>query len=200
MNIILGLLWAGWLSALFMIAAPVLAEKRAEPQQGPTILSFLISATNKISVNVTIPDRFTPIAGSDKLSEAIKNGLIEFIPKKEQNFSKWSELLTIIPLNNSGIQAHTFRNSVLGELKDKTQAFTMVNSAFKNEAGYQVATAIARYQLDGRTEILYFYAISGSVNSVSIQYIRAISPKEDLAKLLNELSAFFAKQVSVIQQ
>jgi hypothetical protein len=192
-------------TALFIFSVATFAQQSPQqsPQQppaqpAPMVLSFPVNATQHISVEITIPDRFIPIVGQDKVAEAIKRGIVEFIPKTDQNLSKWTELITIIPLdNNSGIQAHTFRDAVLGELKDKTKNFIMVNSAFKNEKEYQVATALARYQLDGRTEILYFYAISGPVSSVSIQYIKAISQDEDLAKLLNELSAIFAKYVSI---
>lgn len=176
------------------------AKILALPQSAsPSILSFLVNATDKIALQVTIPDKFTPIVGEDKVDEALKNGLVEYIPKKDLNQKKWSELLTIIPLNNSSIQSHVFRDAVLGELKTKTKNFMMVNSAFKNEKSYQVATAIARYQLDGRTEIVYFYAISGPVNSVSVQYAKAIPADADLSKLLYELSAFFAKNIVILK-
>lgn len=192
----LSLLWAVLL--IFSVTGFALTQQSVSQPSAPMMLSFPINATKNISVEITIPDRFIPIVGQAKVADAIKDGIVEFIPKTDQNLSKWTELITIIPLdNNSGIQAHTFRDAVLGELKDKTKNFTMVNSAFKNEKEYQVATALARYQLDSRTEILYFYAISGPVSSVSIQYIKAISPDEDLAKLLNELSAIFAKYVAI---
>lgn len=163
-------------------------------------LLFPINAASKIAVEVTIPTRFVPIVGQDKVAEAIKNGLIEYMPKDTQDFKNWTELLTIIPLTNTaGVQAHTFRDLVLTDLRDKTSAFTMVNSAFKNEKEYQVATAIARYQLNGRTEILYFYAISGPADLVSIQYIKAISSKDDVPQLINQLSAIFAQNVKIIK-
>lgn len=163
-------------------------------------LLFTINAENKVAVEVAIPPRFVPIVGQDKVSQAIKNGLIEYMPKDNQDLKNWTELLTIIPLTNAaGVQAHTFRDLVLADLRDKTNAFTMINSAFKNEKEYQVATAIARYRLNGRTEILYFYAISGPSDLVSVQYIKAISPKENVPKLIDELSAIFAKNVKIIK-
>ncbi len=166
----------------------------------PTVLSFLINANEHISLELSVPSQFTPIVGQDKLAEAIKTGLIEFIPKNtENNAEKWSELLSVMILNNTSVQAHTFRDSVLGGLKAKTTEFTMLNSAFKNEKEYQVATAIARYQLESRTEILYFYAISGPVNAVSIQYIKSISPKEDIPQLLTKLGAFFAQHIKIVK-
>lgn len=169
------------------------------PVTAPPLL-FTINADNKIGVEVTIPPRFVPLVGQDKVTEAIKNGLVEYMPKENQDLKNWTELLTIIPLTNTaGVHAYTFRDLVLADLRDKTDSFTMVNSAFKNEKEYQVATAIARYQLNGRTEILYFYAISGPADLVSIQYIRAISPKDDVPKLINQLSAIFAKNVKIIK-
>lgn len=170
------------------------------PVTAPPLL-FTINADNKIAVQVTIPPRFAPIVGQDKVAEAIKNGLVEYIPKDTQDLKNWTELITVIPLSNSaGVQAHTFRDLVFADLRDKTNAFIMINSAFKNEKEYQVATAIARYQLKGRTEILYFYAISGPKDLVSIQYIRAVSPKEDLPKLIDQLSAIFAQNVKIIKE
>lgn len=163
-------------------------------------LLFAINPSSKIAVEITIPPRFVPIVSQDKVAEAIKNGLIEYMPKDTQDLKKWTELLTVIPLSNTaGVQAHTFRDLVLADLRDKTSAFTMINSAFKNEKEYQVATAIARYQLNGRTEMLYFYAISGPTDLVSVQYIRAISPKDDIPKLIEQLSAIFAKNVKIIK-
>lgn len=179
-------------------AAPVIAAP--SPVNTASPLLFTINSSSKIAVEVTIPPRFVPIVGEDKVAEAIKNGLIEYIPKDSQNLKHWTELLTIIPLSHAaGVQAHTFRDLVLADLRDKTSAFTTINSAFKNEKEYQVATAIARYQLNGRTEILYFYAISGPEDLVSIQYIRAISPKDDVPKLIDQLSAIFAANVKIIK-
>lgn len=161
---------------------------------------FVINDTSKVSLEIMVPDRFLPLVREDKVVEALSKGLVEFKPESDLNANEWTELFTIIPLSGTGgVQAYTFRDSVLGELKDKTRSFATVNSAFKNEKGYQVATAIAQYQLNGRTEILYFYAISGPSTLVSIQYIKAVSPKEDLPKLINQLSALFAKNVKIIK-
>ncbi len=209
-TLIISLLWAGLLTfqvnGFSMSKEPEAAPGVAplSPGQNTTTirapLSFVINESSNIAVEITIPDRFAPLVGEDKVLDAIKRGLVEYKPKSDFQLSHWTELLTIIPLSGtSGLPAYTFRDSVLAELKGKTNAFVTVNSAFKNEKDYQVATAIARYQLNGRTEILYFYAISGPARLVSVQYIKAISPKEDLPQLINQLSALFAKNVKIIK-
>jgi hypothetical protein len=166
-KIIMGLVWAG--SFVFGASGLAMAQEPAPAQAvapvaaaAPGPLLFLINATSKIAVEVDIPERFAPIVGAEKVQEAIQHGLIEFVPRTELNSAQWTELLTIIPLSNTGTQAYTFRDSVMGELKDKTKEFKMLNSAFKNEKEYQVATAVARYELNGRNRNFIFLCGIGS--------------------------------------
>lgn len=146
----------------------------------------------QVTLSLKIPKGFKALQSMSQPST-----LLEFIPKDEDP-SKWSQILTVSPYIGQRIQAADYVNLLSQGLCLQTGAAVIQKlSTHKNDL-YDTAEAGLTYTSGGRKEVIYLRVYAGPIDSVALQYTVVVKEQESAQAALKRAQTQLDAIISLI--
>ena len=189
---------------LFLVS---IANANQGIQSHPTLkaLSELLDkgykATFILPVSVPKINILAVVPGSYKMISNLSDmGMMEFI-KKEESPENWSHIITLTPIVGGRVSASSFMDAFLESMRNANGVSNFIvlsQEGQKFDSPYhETQTAVIKYQLKGRVELLKVFCASGPVDCSVVQVTYRVSENKDKGSVKKEMEDLFSKVVAL---
>jgi hypothetical protein len=163
-----------------------------ENRDAKIALRFPVNVQNSdINLNIQIPEHFKvlkPDPGSD---------ILEFIPKRDKDPYKWTEIITVSPIIGHKVTADSYIDGMIAGMQNSADSLKIIEKSYDKQRNYQIATCILQYQVNKRDEVVIIYAASGPYDLASVQYALFLRTPRELNDTIQRLKDFIKTNIKL---
>lgn len=158
-------------------------------------INWTMPQGQKINLSVHTPNNFYCFH-APLIMKGIQPSLIEYLPKGE-NIESWSELITLVPLIGSKLDAKTLSDTIKQNFQRISSHLKILEETTSSEEGYNTATLILSYSYKGRSEVVVSRVFSGPFDTVNVQYAAVLKNEQNPQHLAQRLKNWMNNKENV---